>query len=569
MKAVIFFGCCCLLLLFAGPACAVNNGLGLTPQLAWNSWNHFACFINEYVFRATADALVSTGLAAKGYRYVNLDDCWASYRHANGTIASDPITFPSGIAALADYVHKKGLKMGVYTDLGYLTCAGRPGTLNYEAIDARTYASWTVDYVKVDNCNSDGTAPEVRYPIMSLALNQSGRPIFFSMCEWGVDNPAYWAPAVGNSWRTTGDISDDWATMTNRLDDNEPLYPFAGPGGWNDPDMLEVGNGGMTTDEYQSHFSLWALMKAPLIIGCDVTTMSSDTLNILGNEEVIAINQDPLGVQGRRVWSFGTPSSSSSSLLREKHTGHFHLSEKERTALLSSQGVTVEKCNGAAYQTWSVSAAANTITQVADGRCLDIDLCRNWTTGNHVSATPCHIGSGCAGGTGELWSVTGSGAIVSRMAGGGGSRMCLQALPYRENVVGGSGMYFAATKPCDSTLHAQQWKLVNASNGGVLIVSAVGTVQEPYCLSLFQDVAPGAVEVYAGPLVNGSIAVVLFNRGLATANITAQWADIGAPAGQAMSVRDLVRRQTIGTFSGSFTGSVASHASMTLKLTPA
>ena len=559
--------------LLSAPASAINNGLAITPQLAWNSWNHFACSINEDVFKATADALVSTGLAAKGYTYVNLDDCWASFRNPNGTIHADPITFPSGIASLADYVHAKGLKMGVYTDLGYETCAGRPGSLNYEAIDALTYASWKVDYVKVDNCNTDGSAPEVRYPIMSLALNESGRSIFFSMCEWGTDDPAYWAPYVGNSWRTTGDISDNWARMTSRLDDNEPLYPFAGPGGWNDPDMLEVGNGGMTNDEYQAHFSLWAFMKAPLIIGCDVTSMSNATFGILANDEVIAINQDSLGIQGRRVWSTGTPSEVAPSEVRKKHSGHFHLSQHERQvyADLFAQGVTVEPCSGAPYQTWHVNAATGAVTEAMDGRCLDIDYCRNWATGNHISVYPCHIGSGCADGTNEVWSLTSSGTILSNMTGSNGP-MCITATPYRQDVANrGPAMYYAETKPCTGG-SSQQWKLVNTSSGGggVQIVSSLGSSQAPYCLSLFQDVAPGALEVYAGPLANGAIAVILFNRGTTAANITAQWADIGvASKTTSMNVRDLVQHKDLGAFTGSFTALVKSHASVTLKLTPA
>jgi alpha-galactosidase len=188
----------------------------------------------------TADAFVSTGLDKLGYNFVNVDDCWAESRDANGVIVPQASTFPSGMAALASYIHGKGLKAGLYTDLGTETCAGRPGTLGHEKIDAQTYAKWQFDYVKVDNCNSNSVPPEERYPVMRDALNTSGRAILFSMCEWGVDNPATWAPAVGNSWRTTGDISDSWSSMTSRLDLNEPLWPYAGPGGWNDPDMLEV-----------------------------------------------------------------------------------------------------------------------------------------------------------------------------------------------------------------------------------------------------------------------------------------------------------------------------------------
>jgi len=244
--------------------------------------------------------MVSTGLRDAGYNYVNVDDCWAYDRLPNGTITADPSTFPNGMAALADYAHKNGLKFGLYSDAGYKTCAGRPASLGYEQIDADTYASWNVDYLKYDNCNTDGSAPEKRYPVMRDALNATGRDIFFSMCEWGVDNPATWAPAVGNSWRTTGDIGDNWDSMTKNLDENDEWYSYAAPGGWNDPDMLEVGNGGMTITEYTSHFSLWCLVKSPLLIGCDVTSISQEYLNILTAPEVLAVSQDPLGVQGNK-----------------------------------------------------------------------------------------------------------------------------------------------------------------------------------------------------------------------------------------------------------------------------
>ncbi|KAG0631843.1 hypothetical protein M758_1G283400 [Ceratodon purpureus] len=284
------------------PQQKLNNGLGATPPMGWNTWNHFACEINETLVMETADALVSTGLAAKGYEYVNLDDCWAAMeRDDQGFLQSRPQTFPSGIKALADYVHGKGLKLGIYSDAGYLTCATQPGSLGYEDQDARTFASWEVDYLKYDNCNNDGSKPEERYPVMRDALNKTGRPIFYSMCEWGIDNPATWATDVANSWRTTGDIEDTWSSMIDKVDLNNQWAEYAGPGGWNDPDMLEVGNGGMTTEEYRSHFSLWALMKAPLLIGCDVRNVGAEILEILSNEEVIAVNQDPLGVQGRRV----------------------------------------------------------------------------------------------------------------------------------------------------------------------------------------------------------------------------------------------------------------------------
>ncbi|CAN1809112.1 unnamed protein product [Linum perenne] len=225
--------------------------------------------------------MVSSGLAALGYQYINLDDAWAQHeRDSQGNLVADAATFPSGIKALADYVHSKGLKLGIYSDAGNLTCSKlQPGSLGYEEQDAKTFASWGIDFLKYDNCHDNGLPPRVR----------------------GRDDPATWAPAIGNSWRTTGDISDKWEKMVHRADENDKWASYAGPGGWNDPDMLEVGNGGMTTDEYIAHFSIWALAKSPLIIGCDVRAMSNETYQILSNSEVIAVNQDQLGVQGRKA----------------------------------------------------------------------------------------------------------------------------------------------------------------------------------------------------------------------------------------------------------------------------
>ncbi|XP_010274933.1 PREDICTED: alpha-galactosidase 1-like [Nelumbo nucifera] len=283
------------------------NGLGITPPMGWNSWNHFNCKIDEKTIKETADALVSTGLAKLGYQYVNIDDCWAELsRDRKGNLVAKKSTFPSGIKSLADYVHSKGLKLGIYSDAGYFTCSKTmPGSLGHEEQDAKTFASWGVDYLKYDNCYNDGSKPTVRYPVMSRALMKTGHPIFFSLCEWGELHPALWGAKVGNSWRTTGDIMDNWESMMSRADMNEVYADFARPGGWNDPDMLEIGNGGMTKHEYIVHFSIWAISKAPLLIGCDARNATKETMKILSNKEVIAVNQDPLGVQAKKVWLKG------------------------------------------------------------------------------------------------------------------------------------------------------------------------------------------------------------------------------------------------------------------------
>jgi alpha-galactosidase len=240
--------------------------------------------------------MASNGMAAAGYQFINIDDCWQSSRDGNGVIVADPVKFPSGIKALADYVHSKGLKLGVYSDHGTATCQGRPGGYGYEYLDALTYASWGVDYLKYDNCNNPaGDNTQLDYFHMCDALLRCGRPITFSICAQAY---ASWDPALGNLWRSTDDINDSYARMLVNLQGNEPPAYFAGPGRWNDPDMLEVGNGGMTATEYQTHFSLWCITAAPLITGNDLSTMSAQTEAILTNAEAIAVDQDPAGEQG-------------------------------------------------------------------------------------------------------------------------------------------------------------------------------------------------------------------------------------------------------------------------------
>jgi len=284
------------------------DGLALTPPMGWNSWNNFGCDVDEKLIRETADAIVAGDMKAAGYEYVVIDDCWQGERDSLGFIRPDPKRFPSGMKALGDYIHSKGLKFGIYSDVGAKTCGGRPGSRGYEYQDAKTYASWGADYLKYDWCNSEGLSPLGAYTTMRDALFNTGRPIVFSICEWGDNKPWEWAKNIGHLWRTTGDITHCWDCEENHgtwssfgimriLDKQKGLKIHAGPGRWNDPDMLEVGNG-MTINEDRAHFSMWAMLAAPLIAGNDVRNMSNDTREILTNREVIAVNQDPLGIQG-------------------------------------------------------------------------------------------------------------------------------------------------------------------------------------------------------------------------------------------------------------------------------
>jgi alpha-galactosidase len=286
------------------------EGLALTPPMGWNSWNKFGCSVDERMIRETADAIVSSGMKEAGYQYVVIDDCWEGKRDSLGFIHPDPQRFPSGIKALADYVHAKGLRFGIYSCAGIRTCAGYPGSRGHEYQDALSYAAWGVDYLKYDWCNTDSLSAVGAYTTMRDALFAAGRPIVFSLCEWGDNSPWNWGKNVGHLWRTTGDISSlfdgevnhgtwtSWGVM-KIVEMRKGIRVYAGPGHWNDPDMLEVGNG-MCVNEDRSHFTLWCLLAAPLMAGNDVKTMSKETTEILCNREAIAVDQDSLGIQGYR-----------------------------------------------------------------------------------------------------------------------------------------------------------------------------------------------------------------------------------------------------------------------------
>ena len=297
----------------AQPAHALNNQLALTPQMGFNDWNAYGCNVSESLIKSTALAMHNDGMQAAGYQYVNIDDCWLTHnRDSSGQLVPDPSKFPDGISGTAAYVHSLGLKLGIYESAGTKTCAGYPGSLNHEQTDANSFAAWGVDYLKYDNCYADGVnqsggggpSSQSRYTAMRDALAKTGRPILFSLCSWGRDNVWTWGSGVGNSWRTTGDINASYGSMLSIFHSNVGLASYAGPGGWNDPDMLEVGNG-MSATEDRSEFSLWSEMAAPLISGTNLANASSTTLATLTNSRVIAVDQDSLGKQGTEVSSSG------------------------------------------------------------------------------------------------------------------------------------------------------------------------------------------------------------------------------------------------------------------------
>jgi len=293
--------------LLLGCASALNNGVGRTPAMGYNTWNDFRCSgITAANIMAAADKMVEYGLLQVGFNHLNIDDCWSVGREPNGTLIPDPTGFPDGIGAVADYVHSKGLKYGMYTDRGVNTCAGRPGSQGYEVIDANTFAGWGVDYLKEDSCNATQVPEEAfyQYGVMRDALNQTGRHIYFSLCGW----EDWYAPvgfSLGNSWRINGDAYE-WPYMVAAIFVNQNLSTFAHPGGWNDPDMLVGSNPQaavfVTPDQSRTQFSLWSVMAAPLLIGSNMLNMSGYDLETYTNTEIIAVDQDPLGIQSTVIW---------------------------------------------------------------------------------------------------------------------------------------------------------------------------------------------------------------------------------------------------------------------------
>lgn len=274
-----------------------------TPPMGWNSWNTFGADINEQLIRDTADKMAESGLLTAGYTYLVIDDCWSKKeRDENGRLVADPEKFPNGMKAVADYVHSKGLKFGMYSCAGNLTCAGHPGSFEHEFTDAETFASWGVDFLKYDYCyHSNIIHGKYLYRRMGTALKNCGRDILFSACSWGADNTAEWIRETGaDMWRSTGDIVDSWASIKSLTEEQESILAYGGKGCFNDMDMLVVGMygkgyvglEGLNDTQYKTHFSIWALLGSPLMIGCDIRNMNDETLKILTNRELIKINQD-------------------------------------------------------------------------------------------------------------------------------------------------------------------------------------------------------------------------------------------------------------------------------------
>jgi len=502
---------------------SLDNGLGLTPQMGWNTWNKFWCGINETLIHDSIDALINSGLFEAGYNYINLDDCWQKYRGEDGYIIPDNDTFPHGIEPLVEYAHSKGLKFGLYSSAGNYTCQGRPGSLDFEEQDAEIYAKWNIDYLKYDNCYNRGISSLIRYPKMRDCLNETGHPIFYSLCQWGQEKVATWAKDVGNSWRTTGDISDSWNSMITIIDQNDKWYKYAGPGGWNDPDMLEVGNGGMTLTEYKTHFGLWCISKAPLLIGCDITNMSDDIKKILTNKEYIAINQDKLGEQGHKI----------------KRTQIIYPPEYDPD--VQSSQLELVDCNGKKSQKWYINEDGS-IKNNNENLCIDIPNCEK--EDSTVSTFGCHIGgeSYCDASKNQEWDYTQDKKIQSRMEYPDGVKRCLRVEEGTLTIV--------ETHFCNES---QAWEYNETDH----TLKSNGK-----CLSSMVE----ATEVWAGNLSDGEYAVLFVNRAGDKQKVELSWDEIGFD-NKTLKLRDLWEHKDLGEFNNSFSVSLDSHDSLLLKAT--
>ena len=497
--------------------------------MGWNTWNKFGCNINEQLIKDTIDVFNKSGLIEAGYVYINLDDCWQISRdQETNIIKEDPEKFPSGIKALADYAHEKGLKLGIYSDAGEKTCAGRPGSLGYEKIDAETYAHWGIDYLKYDNCYNNNLPSKGRYTTMRDELLKQSHKIFYSICNWGEDNVTQWGKDVGNSWRTTGDIIDNWAMMLRIIDQNDQLYKSAGPGGWNDPDMLEVGNGGMTLTEYKTHFSLWAISKAPLIIGCDITQMSNDIKNILTNSEIIAINQDKLGEQGYKI----------------KRT-YVDLPEGLEPAL-SESDLEITNCNGKKVQKWYINDDGS-IKNNNEEFCIEIPNCVPFDI--LVKTDVCHLNdkSYCSNSTNQEWIYDNNTLQIKSVF---DPNKCLDLYNHTGPKI--------QTYQCDNSEMSQKWEYDEKEH-------TLKSILKNQCLASY--INDEATEIWKGKLNDEAYAVLLVNRASINYKIEVTWKEIGFENKKA-KLRDLWEKKDLGEFEDNYTVYLGSHDSMFLKVWP-
>lgn len=479
------------------------------------------------------------GLRDAGYKTVSVDDCWAKSRDpTTNVIQADPVTFPSGMKALADYAHARGLKFGLYSSNSPKTCAGRPGSFGFEYLDAQTYASWGVDLLKYDNCgNQDIIGPPERgYAVMRDALNASGRPIFFAACEWAVDFPSTWMAPVANSWRTTYDVQNSWECVLPHVDWTNVYAKYSGPGHFADMDILEVGNGVLTPAEERAHMSLWAIMKSPLLIGCDLSTPGcTAALPLFLNKGLLAISQDALGVQATRLASWGVQGLP------------FGKSGKCGTEELP-QNTVIAPCDPKdPLQQWTI-LANGTIKNGARGECLQLDsgqggCCSQawevWT--NNVASAMCNDPASCCASHQELWQRTPEGLLINNASG-----QCL--------TVHAGGMVNVGASPCTLALQGlQTWDYRGDTGQFVSSASPPGSTT-PSCLARTPDVQGGAQEVWGGPLAGGDRVALFFNRNdVGGVNITADVTLLGFLPGASVKVYDVLGDVDLGVATGEVT----------------
>ena len=497
---------------------------------------------------------MSSGLSALGYRYVNVDDCWQGKQRdpLTGSIEADKTRFPSGIAALGEYIHSKGLQLGIYSSAGFRTCEGYPASLGIELLDATTYAAWGVDYLKYDNCYNDHGSPQSRYSAMESALLSTGRGFFYSLCEWGRGNPAVWAPTVGgNSWRISDDIKDNWQSIATIIDIDAPLWRYAGVNtGWNDPDMLEVGNGGCSIIEYETHYSMWAMLNAPLIIGNDIRELELpskvDIKRILSNAEVIAVNQDPLGYQARRVWS------DYASSIRGRGGGGGG-GGRVIAVKCSSGNASSSYEDSVLDQTWLYQGGR--IRSASTGLCLHEQLPPNTTINTtiaymartrSVTTVDCREAS--------YWDAVQyrGGPIVSRS-----SRLCLEVDTSNNTASHGKLIQTAPCKPTGNRVdnddercvdHSQHQSWTNppppppsTSPGPTLLLN----LYQRQCLTIDRDAPSGGLhEVWSVPLQAGAYAVTLLNKGPIDGSITIDTTMLGLSSSPSPSSSSSLSRHT-------------------------
>ena len=495
------------------------------PVLGFNTWNQFACNISETLIKELADSVVDLGLDKIGYNYINIDDCWqASTRDSNGKIQSDPIRFPSGMKALGEYIHSKGLKFGIYSSAGFKTCEAFPASLGMEYNDVMSYVEFEVDYLKYDNCYTDKAPPNKRYKIMGEAIDKSGRDIYYNLCEWGVENPAAWAGEVANSWRISPDIRDGWSSILSRAAISAPLWRYASVDyGWNDPDMLEVGNGGCSDEEYRTHFALWAMLKAPLILGNDLRSLEiGDSIyDIISNKDIIAINQDSLGWQARRIWS--------DSLRKvDRDEGH----SPDRTTRLIATKCASEDAIASSNplhqddpmdQQWQFTDDGK-LFSVSTGMCLvedPVDASTGSENSPEVENYDEYLGmdapyfnnrlrrsvrlGSCDGESATTWTLgAGSygGQIQSKVSGN-----CLEVLTSNKDRFLATGKKILTRKCETGSLREHQSFVMPQGINGTMV-----NLYQRSCITIDRDAPPGILEAWVTPLANYDVAVLFVNK---------------------------------------------------------